>query len=963
MAKTSECIGCSDLHNGYRTDIQSKINRNVGLAVQHNGNGTIQYMTNLSVSLGKLWFRYPINALCEETIDETQIPNKIKLLFSSELTEILESISINPTDGNGPEQSLSTLLQQIKDPDSLGEILPIIEIDANNLKEEILKTPFSEEIACKESTHNIITLKPEVWEGQEKVSSTKELFVHDGKKFKQVCSGNKIVPAVRKIGNAKKPKYVEIPYVKGEFGIQLGSGRIYTYNGTSSTDASTQIKPPQSERDCIIVPNPNDVKKTIIPWILSIVPRNTNTTIEQLKNSTVEKILNCKGVGDSNFKAWKEGRNKFIRFYKNNIVGLCRLLKYSESLEDNILNCKVEFYKDDVLLKPSNTISKIKVSFFAGFLDEQAEDSLDFNAALNIQILIDDKNLRAPADPRPDFVRLKCPAFKNLGELSKIEDYITADLVTRNEGEEQTEIYILDNTIYSQEYPYCDKETKDIPKGDLLLALDRSDSKVNDIWKGFLEAVETGIMCSVSGSGLMDNNDLEDTLTNNIKLSNYKSEFGAPGENMTFYSHKLYQIEERQPNNEIVIRNKNLPAEDANAYIDCITGLFIDKVELDTSLLENTFFTDYKVNPDDHTHKFKPYRCESTGEDLVAAQDLFLQARVDYPVYILRKLPNAKTEYIKHTVSVNINLPFKSKLTENSILWHEKNNDCDYFRIPIKATVQGQESIKPFFQHFATKRKVEDFFFNIKFENGQKKYHTGAYYQKLLPHFLKINQDKLEQEFGKDFEYEPAQNEETGFLKIIDSKFTFNQEDDKTLPCREKVIEAISNLAVKKSRAELRYHKPLIDWLSTIHVVDNNFQPIENFINESVMLTTTKANQAFYRKVLGGRRPYTWLQNGIISGKDSFIKRTYETSDPKIYNKNIETYHNKKPFLALIIHAPKAPEIDPPNLEKMLSETSNNNLLLPGVYSEKLFELEQILKDPRRYRQQCGRGILGEGEK
>jgi hypothetical protein len=131
-----------------------------------------------------------------------------------------------------------------------------------------------------------------------------------------------------------------------------------------------------------------------------------------------------------------------------------------------------------------------------------------------------------------------------------------------------------------------------------------------------------------------------------------------------------------------------------------------------------------------------------------------------------------------------------------------------------------------------------------------------------------------------------------------------------------------------------------------------------------VVLSTTKANQAFYRKVLGGRRPYTWLQNGIISGKDSFIKRTYETSDPKTYNKNIETYHNKKPFLALIIHAPKAPEIDPPNLEKMLSETSDNNLLLPKVYSKKLFELEQILEDPRRYRQQqCGRGILGEGEK
>lgn len=970
MAKTSECIGCSDEGNDYRTDIQSKINRNVGLGAQHNGNGTIQYITNVSVSLGKLWFRNtPKNALCGDTIDETQIPNKIKLLFDSELTTILENININSTDGDGPEQNLTKLFEQIKDTDNLGEILPILEIDANNLKEEILKTPISTKITGKESTHNIVTLKPEVWAEQDTANLSKPLFVHKvpGKKFKQTCTGKGIGPAQKNIGTPKKPKFVEIPYVKGQFGIQLGSGRIYTYNGTSSTDAKTQVKPPESEIDCLIVPNNENLSKTTIPWILSIVPRNTNTTIAEVRKATVEQILNCQGNEEDkkSFAEWKKGRDRLIRFYKKNIVGLCRLLKYSESLgPEGIIDCKVEFYKDDVLLQPSNR-SDIKVSLFVGFLDEQDPEALDFNAALSIDITIDDNNINAPADPRPDFVRLKCPAFKNLGELSKIEDYITADIVRRNKGEEKTEIYIIDNTIYSQDYPYCDKETKDIPKAQVLLALDRSDNKVNDIWKGFLAAVETGIMCNVSSDPLTK--DFEDTLTNNIKLSNYKSAFGTAGQNMTFYSHKLYQIEERQPNNEIAIRNKNLPAADENAYIDCITGLFIDKVELNTSLFENTFFTDYKVKPDDNTHKFKSYKCPDNGKNLVAAQDLFLQARVSYPVYILSKLPNAETKYIKHNVSLDINLPFKSKLTGDSILYHEKNFPCDSRSVFIKATLQEQESIKTFFEHFGNSIKdANEFFFNIEFENGKIKYVTDSKYSELLPQILKINQDKLEQRFGKNFEYEPAPLGETGFFKIYNSEFTYDKEDNTALPCKTKLIAAIKNLEAKRDRAISRYHQPLFDWFSTIHVVDKNLTPIENFINESVVLTTTLANQTYYKKVLGKSPPYTFLQvlptGNVIGGRNSLIKETYTTNNEATYNKNIETYHKNKPFLALKINAPKAPLINP-SLEEMLSETSDDNLLLPGNYTIEINTLTEILENPEKHREQCGRGILGEGEK
>lgn len=968
MAKTSECIGCAS-DDSYLMDKQSIINRNEGLGVQHNGNGTIQYTTNISVSLGKLWFRNTSkNTLCGETIDETLIPNKIKLVFDSELTKILEDITINPANEDGPEQSLTKLFEQIEAPNNLGEILPIIEIDADALKEEIVNKPISKIIVCKNSTYSIITLKPEVWEKE--VDFNKNFFVHNvpSKKFKQTCRNGKIGPAEKNIGTAKKPKMIEIPYTKGDTGIQLGSGRIYTYYGTSDLDAATQSKPPQSERDCIIIQDPKDVRRSTIPWVLSIVPLNTDLSIEQLRKAKVENLLICNQKNiNKTIAAFKKKRDRFIRFYNKNIVALCKLLKYSESLdEDNIIDCKVEFYRDDVLLQPKNR-SNIKVSLNVGFFEEQDPSALNFNDALSIEIFIDDENIGVPQDPRPSFVRLKCPAFKNLGELSKIEDYITADVIKRNTDEQKAEIYIINDTIYSRDYPYCDKETKDIPRGDLLLALDRSDSKVNDIWKSFLSEVETGIMCSVSSDPLLK--DFEDTLTNNIKLSNYKSSFGTVGEKMTFYSHKLYQIEERPTNNEIVIRNKNLGPEDENAYIDCISGLFIDKLELDTSLFENTFFKDYKVNTDDNTHKFKTYECPETKKKLVAAQDLFLKARIGYPVYILRKLPNEETQYIKQIVYLNIDLPFKSKLTGDSILYHNKDFRCDSRSIFIKATVNGVESIKTLQEHFgASLTDADDFFFNLKFENNKPTYIIDNKYNELLPQILKINQDKLEQKYGKNFEYEPFPSLERGSFNITESVYVYNKEKNTTLPCKDKINEAIRNLEAKRNRAISRYHEPLFDFLSTIHVLDQNGTVTEGFINESQNLSIYAANQAFYRKALGESPIFTFLQitptGKTIGGRDSLIKRTYSTSDGEEYNRNIKTYNtsDNKPSFSLNINAPKAPEIHP-SLEKMLAETSDDNLLLPGKYQSEISKLKSILDDPEKYRETCGRGILGEGEK
>lgn len=974
MAKTSECIGCAS-DDSYLMDKQSIINRNSTDAFgednsralgQHNGNGTIQYITGIDISLNKLWFRFASeHPLCGNKFNQTQIPNRIKLIFrDSELEKILSSLNM------------------IKSEDIIKNVSVLFESESNNLletvsdntidiTEDLLLKPLNLPIDVKGFTANIVTLKPEVWDQE---IEDKTGYVHGGKlpngkafEFKQMCKNGNIVAAKTQKPGTKPPKFVEIPYSPGEYGIWLGAGRIYKYNGTPS-DAKTQPAPPNGDLDASIVINNEDPNKSTIPWILAILPLNTLKTSEEVQKLTLEKLLSCKqALTPKEFRDYKSKAGRFIRKYNNNIIALCKLLKYVEALEDKdyIIDCKVEFYKDDKLLIPTNR-SNIKVRLNAGFSEDTEVDTVNFTKPLYITFDINDDNIRLPdQDGRENFVRLKCPASINLGNLSKIEDYITTELVPRVVGQQALETFITDNTIYSKEYAYCNEETKDIPKGEFLLALDRSDSKVNDIWKSFLSEVETGIICSVSSDPLLK--DFEDTLTNNIKLSNYKSSFGTVGEKMTFYSHKLYQIEERPTNNEIVIRNKNLGPEDENAYIDCISGLFIDKLELDTSLFENTFFKDYKVNTDDNTHKFKTYECAETKKKLVAAQDLFLKARIGYPVYILKKLPNEETKYIKQIVYLNIDLPFKSKLTGDSILYHNKDFRCDSRLIFIKATVNGVESIKTLQEHFgASLTDADDFFFNLKFENNKTTYIIDSKYNKLLPQILKINQDKLEQKYGKNFEYEPSPSLERGSFNITESVYVYNKEKNTTLPCKDKINEAIRNLEAKRNRAISRYHEPLFDFLSTIHVLDQNGTVTEGFINESQTWAIYAANQAFYRKVLGGSPIYTFLQitptGKTIGGRDSLIKRTYSTSDGEEYNRNIKTYNtSKKPSFSLNINAPKAPEIHP-SLEKMLAETSDDNLLLPGKYQSEISKLKSILDDPEKYREACGRGILGEGK-
>jgi hypothetical protein len=237
-----------------------------------------------------------------------------------------------------------------------------------------------------------------------------------------------------------------------------------------------------------------------------------------------------------------------------------------------------------------------------------------------------------------------------------------------------------------------------------------------------------------------------------------------------------------------------------------------------------------------------------------------------------------------------------------------------------------------------------------------------------------LNFEKL---FGKNAEIKSEPPDRRGSVRVQTAEWTYKKDDDKTLPCRIKVKEAIANLEEKYNRSINRYHEPLFDYLDDIAKVDSNNQIIVNYLASRPGDTLRAASRNFYAYKVLGAKDYSSAVNlinttclkikadntKIIFGNDnSFLEKIYSTASADFYNGAAERYAAlKPPVLSKSLNLPSAPKVNNITLKYKLTKNNDNELLLPDEYLYEMKELRKIL-DEDKCRETCGAGLLGEEE-
>jgi len=976
MGNLSECLTCSEGPvPGYDKEVSSIATRNAPLGSQNNRNGTIQYITEVDISVAKAGFKkfYKPNPLCDNDppLDKTKFPNKVRLrILDEKLLNILSNINVLNRDEkiNGFGEPFDDTIFTKK----LSELITG-EIDCEDLFDNIVENPSSLNHSLNSFMCNIVTLKPENWDFEPKGT---QFFVHenDNRKTKKTCRGG-------------KPQVVNnTGYNRGQMSMRVGGKQVWLCENNIAGIGSRLLPPePELQRDVYInhgFGEGEQEQEEQILWKLGIVANNVLYSPDFLSTRNSNQLLSC-NLGSSaqadNFKKYNKIISNIKRKFNKNDAFLCRLIQYLESKASPEIPCAVEFLHNDKEVF-SSARQDLRVYLEVGFAQDQDPNFTDFDTMLTISLSISDEAIPDPDpldfadDNNVYFINFSCPESIILKDIKDIKDYVTVNVVSKLPENRSLKITFNNNRIISQDYPYCINETQNLPTGKDLQDLDLSNSKVKNLYLDFVNQAQKGLICYKYPP---DDKNLH-ALFNNVDLKDYKSyaDDDALGQ-ATFYSGLVYSIEERdfEGQKQLVIFNKN-----KGTVIDCLEGQFFESSpETNESLLANKFFDDYDINKNTN---IKPVY-DVNGKAYTAKEHIFKTVNLKVPIFLLQTKNNV-SKFVLTTFNHTFSVPFKSKLTDNKVLV----TDNVFEEIVLKGNFGGKGSllrnipvdsggvIRPLLPNFIDLENVETLDYL---------WYDYTKYKQMLPFVINANKKRLIQLAGPNFEYLPvdssyfnkqfSENRQTVFVFTNDR---YDRMNDTSLPCIRKVRAAIDQLKPLYERSVVRYHGPLFDFVSNIAVIGSDDEIKVNVLNERVTFTPSLAKRNYYRQVLSSGRTgrnfstltsvshikETSNSRSIEGNPDSLIQQIYTTANSEVYIQRINTYNEKAPVLAagIKLNQPVDYNInDFSDLEKMLKNTKDEQLALPGIYFSMIRKLQDIITE-EKYREDCGPSILGEGE-